>query len=306
MAACWQLLPAAVMPDALVSWLQQQLKAALRCHRSVGGGCIHAAWQLELADGRRFFLKTNQASAMPLLEAEADGLAALAALAPDGLQIPAPLACAVVEGQAVLLLTWLDLGRASAEGGWERLGRALAQLHHVSLNSGPGQGRFGWHADNFIGSTPQPNPWHDAWGPFFVQQRLAYQFALAAAAGQPFSQAERLLARAEQWLSAHHPEPVLVHGDLWSGNAAVLSDGGAAIFDPAVHRGDREVDLAMARLFGGFPAAFFSGYASQWPLPAGFEQRIELYNLYHLLNHAHLFGGGYRQQAQQSILRLLV
>lgn len=293
------------MPQELVCWLQQRLGVALLGHRPVSGGCIHAAWQLELADGRRVFCKTNQAAALPLLEAEADGLNALAAVAPAGLRIPQPLACSVVAGRAVLLLSWLDLAPAAGAGGWRQLGLALAVLHRQSLRVPQSQRRFGWHRGNFIGTTPQPNPWYDAWGPFFVEQRLGHQLALAAAAGQPFERTAALLERATQLLVAHAPDPVLVHGDLWSGNAAVLCDGRTAVFDPAIHRGDREVDLAMAQLFGGFPAAFFSGYEAEWPLPSDADSRRALYNLYHLLNHALLFGGGYRQQAQACIDRLI-
>jgi fructosamine-3-kinase len=113
--------------------------------------------------------------------------------------------------------------------------------------------------------------------------------------------ATRLLEALPAWLGRHQPEPCLVHGDLWGGNAGLLAAGGAAIFDPAVYRGDREVDLAMARLFGGFPATFFGGYQQEWPLPAGHQGRVELYNLYHLLNHANLFGGGYWQRSAASV-----
>ena len=106
-------------------------------------------------------------------------------------------------------------------------------------------------------------------------------------------------------MDQHGAEPCLVHGDLWAGNGALLVDGRGAIFDPAVYWGDREVDLAMAHLFGGFPACFFAGYEGRWPLPPGHRQRREIYNLYHLLNHANLFGGGYWRQAQASIDALL-
>ena len=129
--------------------------------------------------------------------------------------------------------------------------------------------------------------------------------ARAAQRGCPFARSEALLERAGELLADHGCSPVLVHGDLWSGNAALLADGTGAVFDPAAYWGDREVDLAMARLFGGFPEAFFAGYQGSWPLPADWPQRLELYNLYHLINHANLFGGGYQAQAQDVIDRLL-
>jgi fructosamine-3-kinase len=293
------------MPVALDSWLQQQLGAAVRRRSSVAGGCIHSAWCLELDDGRRLFVKTNRIAALPWFDAEADGLQALAAVAPPELTVPEPLFCGSSADQAVLVLPWLDLGGSAVAESWQQLGRSLAQLHRRSLDVGAGQGRFGWGRDNVIGSNPQPNGWSSDWAAFFVEQRLGHQLRLAAGTGLRFDGSERLLRGAEAWLRTHAPQPVLVHGDLWSGNAALLVGGGATVFDPAVYRADREVDLAMARLFGGFPQAFFDGYAQAWPLPDDHRQRVELYNLYHLLNHANLFGGGYRQQAQQSIHALL-
>jgi fructosamine-3-kinase len=143
------------------------------------------------------------------------------------------------------------------------------------------------------------------WGDFFAACRLAPQLEWLRARGGGLRGGDTLLRQVAGWLGGHGAEPCLVHGDLWSGNASLLTMGGGAIFDPAVHRGDREVDLAMARLFGGFPEAFFAGYEAKWPLPRGHQGRVEVYNLYHLLNHANLFGGGYRQQAQACIDRLL-
>jgi fructosamine-3-kinase len=182
---------------------------------------------------------------------------------------------------------------------WSRFGAALADLHRRSLASS--DGRYGWQQDNFIGSAPQANGWLAGWGEFFAERRLGPQLLLAARAGRPLRQAEALLARLPSWLDQHGAEPCLVHGDLWAGNGGLLGNGRGSIFDPAVYRGDREVDLAMARLFGGFPASFFAGYEGRWPLPPGHGRRREIYNLYHLLNHANLFGGGYWRQAQASI-----
>ncbi|MBU6353508.1 MAG: fructosamine kinase family protein [Cyanobacteria bacterium REEB498] len=291
----------------LAIWLQHQLGVKLQGQRPVGGGCIHRAWELQLADGRRLFAKTNRAALLPVLEAEADGLAALHQAAAE-LRIPQPLAVGEAAGEAVLVLEWLELapgqgGGGSHERAWWQLGAQLAALHRASLNQ-PGQG-FGWGRHNFIGSAPQPNGWMTRWADFFQQRRLAPQLQWAAASGHPMPGADTLLERLPTWLGAHRPEPCLVHGDLWSGNAALLQGGGGAVFDPAVYRGDREVDLAMAQLFGGFPASFFAGYDATWPLPAGHRQRVELYNLYHQLNHANLFGGGYWRQAQASISHLL-
>jgi fructosamine-3-kinase len=280
----------------------------------VSGGCIHSAWRLDLADGRRLFAKTNRASALPLLEAEAEGLQALAVAAGDeGPQVPAPLACGTVGGNAVLVLSWLDLEgvpSVPAASAWHRLGAGLARLHRRSLDipcleGDRGAAAFGWPRDNVIGSFPQRNGWEADWGRFFVERRLAPQLDHLARSGNRLRHGEALLERAGDLLGPHRPDACLVHGDLWSGNAAITSDGRGAVFDPAVHRADREVDLAMARLFGGFPQAFFEGYQATWPLPSGHRWRSDLYNLYHLLNHANLFGGSYLSQSQSRIDALL-
>jgi len=313
-------------------WLVERLGVRLLSQSPVGGGSIHSAWclQLEGAGSRRLFAKTNGASALPQLEAEADGLAALAvAAAATGLSVPAPLALGLAGDRAVLVLPWLERSRPDEEH-WGRLGAGLARLHRASLGRSCAcedrSDAFGWQRDNWIGSGPQINGWESDWGRFFCERRLAPQAALLARRGLALPGLERLLAWVPDWLATHRPEPCLVHGDLWSGNAMARLGGvtqagadpsaaapaeggaagpaedGAAIFDPAVYRGDREVDLAMARLFGGFPAAFFAGYAAVWPLAADHRRRIGLYNLYHLLNHANLFGGGYLDQARQQIV----
>ena len=293
--------------QVMARWLTEQ-GLDLQGMQPVGGGCIHSAWRLDLRDGSRCFAKTNRAQLLPVLQAEADGLAALreaARFEPTGgpkPTIPEPLALAEREGEAVLLLSWLELGGGSRQG-WQDLGAGLARLHRASLVNG--ETRFGWDQNNFIGSGPQANTWHGNWARFFTEQRLGVQLQQAEAAGRLLAQADGLLEQVPVWLKDHQPNACLVHGDLWSGNAGLLAGGGATLFDPAVYRGDREVDLAMARLFGGFPQAFFEAYNKEWPLPEGHLQRVELYNLYHLLNHANLFGGGYWQQSAASIEALL-
>lgn len=301
-----------MLPPSLADWIGQQMGQPLRQVRQVGGGCIHHAWRLELADGSLVFAKTNRASRLALLEAEAEGLNALAAAAKASpvqntpLLIPQPLQLAEVDDAAILLLPWLPLqSRAANAAGhaWRQLGAGLARLHRASLAGH--DGRFGWRQANFIGTAPQANAWSHDWGMFFQQQRLAPQLRWAQQQGQSLAGADALLAAVPRWLAHHKPDACLVHGDLWSGNAALLEGGGASLFDPAVHRGDREVDLAMARLFGGFPQAFFDGYEQEWPLPDDHRPRIDLYNLYHLLNHANLFGGSYWHDTARSIQALL-
>jgi fructosamine-3-kinase len=182
------------------------------------------------------------------------------------------------------------------------MGRLLAHLHRTT---GP---RFGWKRDNTIGSTPQLNAWTDRWVDFLRDQRLGYQLQLAAQQDYGTrlqSKGERLCAGLDAFFSAYQPVPSLLHGDLWGGNAGYLTSGEPVVFDPAVYYGDREADLAMTELFGGFGADFHAAYREAWPLDPGYGTRKTLYNLYHILNHAHLFGGGYVGQAQSMLDRLL-
>jgi fructosamine-3-kinase len=303
----------------LSEWLRERLPPThasglpVRRLTPVSGGCIHATWRLDLEAGTRVFLKSTHRSALPMLQAEADGLRALADVAARGSRLsmpalPEPLALGELDGQALLVLSWLDLCGRADHGAWRSLGSALACLHQMSRGMNGGRG-YGFPIDNFIGSTPQSNGWLTDWGRFFCDRRLRPQLALLRRRGLEPQGSAALLERVTDWLADHNPEPVLVHGDLWSGNAGLLRNGGGALFDPAVYWADREVDLAMARLFGGFPPAFFEGYATTWPLPAAATGRVEIYNLYHLLNHATLFdggkSGGYQSQAAAVIGRLL-
>jgi fructosamine-3-kinase len=310
-AACWQLRPrtaphvAAVFAPALAAWLAAELDETLVGLAPVAGGCIHRSWCVRLAGGGRLFAKTNASASLPLLQAEAEGLRALGAWASPPLRLPQPLALTVLEDQALLVLPWLEIAAAGdASPGWWQLGESLARLHRASARGNGGRG-FGLERTNFIGLSPQHNGWCGDWAAFFRSARLEPQLAWAAAAGRQFQGVDRLLQLLPHWLNRHGAEPVLVHGDLWSGNGAVLCSGEGALFDPACYWADREVDLAMAALFGGFPKAFFAGYGAHWPLPPGAAQRRSLYNLYHLLNHANLFGGSYWLQAQQSMDALL-
>ncbi|MFM7313419.1 MAG: fructosamine kinase family protein, partial [Cyanobium sp.] len=234
--------------DPLAPWLQDRLGASLRHRSPVPGGSIHTAWRLELSDGRTVFAKTAAPGAMPLLEAERDGLVALAMAADgSGLVLPRPIALGRCAEQAVLLLDWLELSRAATPEVWRRLGQGLARLHRASLHLSCGDGDrltgdFGWARDNVIGATPQRNGWLENWGTFFRSRRLEPQLELLQRRGVRLRGAQALLERVEGWLASHRPEAALVHGDLWSGNAGIRADGGGALFDPSIHRADREVD----------------------------------------------------------------
>ncbi|MEN9214683.1 MAG: fructosamine kinase family protein [Gloeomargarita sp. DG02_4_bins_56] len=261
---------------------------------SRGGGCIHD--NQILRDGeRQFFIKINREAELDLFITEALGLQALSAA--HTLKIPQVIGWGVAEAQAYLILEYLTL---TQRGNWYFMGQQLAQLHRQSVGQ-----QFGWERDNYIGATPQKNAWHRDWADFFCTCRLGYQFQLAQRRGGRFPAVEKLLNRVHDLLGAMAVTPVLVHGDLWSGNAAFTQAGEPVIFDPAVYYGHREVDLAMSELFGGFPAQFYQGYQSVWPLESGYHQRKTVYNLYHILNHFNLFGGSYWQQAEQMMMQIL-
>src|SRR4051812_46420149 len=230
-----------------------------------------------------------------MLDAEADGLAALRSA--GAMRVPDVVARGDDGDDAWLVLEWLDLAPLG-ERGAARLGEALARQHRLP------QARFGWARDNFIGSTPQSNGWSDDWLAFWREKRLHAQLRLAARNGLPsraIDRGERLLADCEAFFRGTMPQASLLHGDLWSGNAASLAGDEPVVFDPAVYVGDREADVAMTELFGGFPSQFMSAYRAAWPIDVGYPVRRDFYNLYHVLNHANLFAGGYVSQAAQSI-----
>lgn len=264
----------------------------------VGGGSIAQCYRLQTISGQRYFLKSLPVAEAALLQAEADGLRALAAA--SAVAVPGILASGVVSDYAYLLLEFLQLEPGSALAA-ARLGRQLAQLHRHS------QPQFGWHRDNYIGRSPQPNQPGDSWLDFFREQRLVFQLRLAAThgyGGHLQQRGEQLLEHLPHFFCGA-PSPSLLHGDLWAGNWGAHADHCPVIFDPAVYYGDREADIAMTRLFGGFPPEFYAAYQAAWPLPDGYELRTDLYNLYHILNHLNLFGGAYAGQALDTIDRLL-
>jgi protein-ribulosamine 3-kinase len=206
----------------------------------------------------------------------------------------------------------LSSGQAQGEGPSEMettpfVLSALRSKAYRSM-SGVETSRFGFAQNNFIGTTPQPNAWKDNWPDFWREHRLGFQLRLAAQngyGGQLQSLGEKLSDALPAFFAGYTPQPSLLHGDLWSGNHAYLQDGTPTIFDPATYYGDRECDIAMTELFGGYPADFYAAYRAAYPLDAGYATRRDLYNLYHILNHANLFGGGYARQAEQMMLRLL-
>lgn len=269
-----------------------ELTAAL----GAGGGCINRASVVQAGDGRRYFVKLNRAHRLDMFEAEAAGLEEIRAA--GALRAPRPITSGVSGGEAWLVLEYLDLG---GRGSAAELGRRLAKMHR---HTAP---QFGWQRDNTIGSTPQINTPAPDWIAFYRERRLRPQYRLAAENGAPrrlIDMGERLMTSFAGLFDSYRPLPSLLHGDLWGGNYAYCG-GEPVVYDPAVYYGDREADLAMTELFGGFPAEFYAAYREAWPLDAGYRVRRELYNLYHVLNHFNLFGGGYLAQAQRMTERLL-
>ncbi|MEO0984597.1 MAG: fructosamine kinase family protein [Cyanobacteria bacterium J06639_14] len=267
----------------------------IRDRRGIGGGSINQAYQVTDGD-RSYFLKINRAVRFAMFEAEALGLKEIAAS--QTIRVPHPICWGTAEGSAYIVMEYLPL-EGGGQDAWYQLGQDLAAMHRVTSDRG-----FGWQQDNTIGETPQKNPWTADWVTFYTEHRLRYQFHLAQRRGH-FPREDDLLAAVPALLAGHDPEPALVHGDLWSGNAAVTLTGTPVILDPATYYGDREVDIAMSELFGRFPQPFYEGYNAAYPLAAGYAARKTLYNLYHILNHFNLFGGGYGSQANVMIDRLL-
>ena len=262
---------------------------------SVSGGCINQGYAV--SDGQRtYFVKLNQASQVSMFEAEALGLQQM--FQTDTIRVPKPICWGIAGNSGYLVLEWLEIGGGNTES-WEQMGRMLAAMHLTTSSLG-----FGWDMNNTIGSTPQINTWTANWAEFYAKYRLLYQFQLARRRGGDFPQEKELLAAIPELLT-HQPQPSLVHGDLWGGNAGCTVSE-PIIFDPATYFGDREVDIAMTELFGSFPAAFYHGYNEVWRLDEGYERRKTLYNLYHILNHFNLFGGGYAAQANRMISQVLV
>ena len=264
----------------------------------IGGGCINECYVVR-SRGLAFFVKLNAPARADMFAAEAEGLAEIARS--HTVRVPQPV-CHGANAQASwLVLEHLEL-RPGGDRSMAQLGRNLARMHRVTSE------RFGWQRDNTIGATPQVNTWSGDWIAFWHERRLGYQLQLAESGGRSgrlVADGERLLGALSSFFHGYTPPPSLLHGDLWSGNVGLEAGGDPVIYDPAVYYGDREADLAMTELFGGFPASFYDAYGASYPLDAGYRVRKHLYNLYHVLNHLNLFGGGYGARAERMIEQLL-
>ena len=274
---------------------REHQSVTIESHQAVAGGCINQGLQLHTSAGS-FFLKLNQAHLVDMFEAEALGLEALQHA--DQFVIPEPIAFGSSDNQSYLLMTYLDFTGPVNEAVF---GRSLAAMHDITAE------QFGFSSNNFIGSSRQSNRQHSDWFTFFMQERLEYQVRLLHDSGRGAelnSLWPEFVSACEEQFAGHQPKPVLLHGDLWQGNVSQVG-ANASLFDPAVYYGDAETDLAMLTLFGSPSRSFYDSYFSQQSEDPNRAARRDWYNLYHVLNHANLFGGGYLNQAKAIIRQII-
>lgn len=274
-----------MIPNAVTAWLADHGFGAVVSQHPLAGGCINNGERLQTKSGQSFFLKTNRSAPEDMFTREAEGLVELRKA--NGPRFPEPYLWA----EEFLLMEDLKPA-APATDYWEKLGRQLAYLHKQT------NPQFGFAHNNYLGSTPQPNKWTADGYEFFAEQRLGFQARLARDRGgltrSEAADVERFAARLPELVP---PQPAsLIHGDLWGGNAISDAAGQPALIDPAAHYGWAEAELGMTALFGGFAAEFYRAYEEERPLERGWRDRLDIYNLYHLLNHLNLFGSGYHEQ----------
>ncbi|MBQ6455782.1 MAG: fructosamine kinase family protein [Mogibacterium sp.] len=269
----------------------------------VSGGDINRAYALDLSGGNKVFMKANSRSNIGFFKAEAEGLAALKQT--GTVRIPEVIDAGEDGSSSFLLLEFIESGTRT-KGSSEELGTGLAAMHMAAAEAYARGGKFGFSHDNYIGAGEQINSPRDTWTEFFIECRLLPQFERAA---EYFDRGERkkidsFLSRADNYL-AEPDHPSLLHGDLWSGNYMIDRDGHPWLIDPAVYVGHAEADLAMTELFGGFDRTFYEAYRSTAGIDPGYKDRKDLYNLYHMLNHLNLFGGGYLYSVRSIINRYI-
>lgn len=255
----------------------------------VSGGDINEAYKLSMSSGKTYFVKYNSSRSFPdLFKKEITGLLAIKKA---GIKTPEVIGTGQIDQQVYLILEYLE---PDIEANWHHLAESISKLHKTNNNS------FGWEEDNYIGTLVQKNAWTENWAEFYLNQRLLPLLKKGLEEAKfdsvDLKNAEGLTNRIE--MDFPKEKPCLIHGDLWSGNVH-FSMGKSYLIDPAVYFGNREMDLAMTKLFGGFPSEFYHHYNSLFPLECEWEKRAEIHQLYPLLVHAILFGGGYVNQCKQ-------
>lgn len=263
---------------------------------SIGGGCINSAYQLTTQTNKHYFIKLNHSYLLDMFAAEFAALNEL--MKCESIHTPRPICYAELNEQSFIAMEYMPLQN---RGDHFQLGQDLARMHKIS------QSLFGWTRNNMIGSTAQSNTQCNNWVKFWKNQRLIPQFELLYQKGHQAlleKKADHLLSGLDDFFQGHQPIASLLHGDLWSGNYAFDTSGNGVIFDPALYYGDRETDIAMSELFGGFPSDFYKGYQEEFPLADSYKKHKPMYNLYHILNHANLFGGSYLNQALKLMNKL--
>ncbi|GAA5317008.1 MAG: fructosamine kinase family protein [Candidatus Pelagadaptatus aseana] len=259
--------------------------------QNVQGGDINQSYRIDTTTGQ-YFLKVNRCDQLPMFVAEKNGLNAIAESAT--IATCNAISWGQHQEQAYLLLAALNIEH---HGDWRVAGQQLATMHLA-----PAGTNYGWHQDSYCGTTLQNNSWADNWAKFFAEQRIGRQLELLQQHSD--RQRQQCIDAIARQLETHQPPPSLVHGDLWSGNIGFCNHQ-PVIFDPACYIGDSETDLAMTELFGRFPDEFYRGYHDTKPIPAQYQQRRDIYQLYHLLNHANLFGGSYLGSASRLLKRIM-
>ena len=268
--------------------------------RSVGGGCISQAERVSVRDraGERhtLFVKSNSPEFHDNFAAEWDGLSRLAET--RTIRVPEPVAVGTVGGRAWLVMRWIESARTGGAF-FDAFGRDLAAMHRASRGR-----RIGLDRDNYLGSARQVNTPSESWAEFVAEHRIGFQLRWAVDQGLADAalrrDVEAIVARMPQLLSGRAETTSLLHGDLWSGNYLADASGRPVILDPAVYYGCRETEFGMIQLFGGCGQAFYDAYQQAWPMPEGWRRRVEVYVLYHLLNHLNLFGTSYAAQCRRT------
>jgi protein-ribulosamine 3-kinase len=283
--------------NSLIEILSKEYNIPIKIHdaTAVRGGSINESFTISTSAGK-FFVKKNSASLYPkMFELEAKGLQILSGK--SILKVPEVIASSQFENVAFLILEHIESGKKGFDF-WDHFAKGLAQLHKNNVDY------FGLDHDNYIGSLHQSNKKHNNWIDFFRIERLEEQVKLARDNGRMGNAVVNSFENFYRKLPNIFPvePPALIHGDLWGGNYMVDKQGEPVIIDPAVYYGHREMDLAMTQLFGGFDIKLYEAYHAYFPLEKGWQERMDYCNLYPLMVHVNLFGGGYLNSVQ-SILR---